>query len=130
MEPLAISQRSAARTGSVPMGTLPDPLPKPPGRAPGEPIIIKNPPRPAEAPEIDRPTEEEDDPEMEQPPEIVPERPPPPAPWERAHPHAHGGGDERGGRERSRGRAGPPRALVAPQRSGGAPDGSGVLPVP
>jgi hypothetical protein len=32
---------------------MPDPVPKPPGRLPGEPIIIKNPPRPPEAPEIE-----------------------------------------------------------------------------
>lgn len=97
MEPISIAQRSVVRTDSIPMETLPDPLPKPPGRAPGEPIIIKNPPRPAEVPEIDRPQDEEDDPEMEQPPEIVPEKPPPPAPWDRARPQAHGGRDEPGG---------------------------------
>lgn len=64
---------------------MPDPLPKPPGRAPGEPIIIKHPPPPRQAPEIDRPLDDDDDPEMEKPPEITPEMPPPPAPWERAH---------------------------------------------
>ena len=64
--------------------TMPDPLPKPPGRPPGEPIIIKHPPRPPEAPEIDGSLDEEDDPEIKRPPEIVPEKPPPPAPWERA----------------------------------------------
>jgi hypothetical protein len=63
---------------------MPDPVPKPPGRPPGEPIIIKTPPRPPEAPEIDGSLDEEDDPEIKRPPEIVPERPPPPAPWERA----------------------------------------------
>jgi hypothetical protein len=63
---------------------MPDPVPKPPGRPPGEPIIIKNPPWPPEAPEIDGSLDEEDDPEIKRPPEIVPERPPPPAPWERA----------------------------------------------
>ena len=66
------------------MHTLPDPLPKPPGRAPGEPIIIKDPPRPPEAPEIDGSLDEEDEPEIKKPPDIVPEKPPPPAPWERA----------------------------------------------
>jgi hypothetical protein len=66
---------------------MPDPLPKPPGRPPGEPIIIKNPPRPPEVPEIDGSLDEEHDPEIKKPPEIVPEKPPPPAPWDRAdHP--------------------------------------------
>jgi hypothetical protein len=64
--------------------TMPDPVHKPPGRAPGEPIIIKNPPRPPEVPEIDGPLDEGDDPEIKKPPEITPETPPPPAPWERA----------------------------------------------
>jgi hypothetical protein len=55
------------------------PSPKPPGRPLGEPIIIKNPSRPPKVLEI-----EEDDPEVKKPPEIVPEKPPPPAPWDRA----------------------------------------------
>jgi hypothetical protein len=38
---------------------MPDPVHKPPSRPPGEPIIIKNPPRPPEAPEIDRSLDEE-----------------------------------------------------------------------
>jgi hypothetical protein len=63
---------------------MPDPLPKPPGRAPGEPIIIKKPPRPPEAPEIDGGQDEEDEPEIKKPPPFIPEKPPPPAPWERA----------------------------------------------
>jgi hypothetical protein len=63
---------------------MPDPVPKAPGRPPGEPIIIRNPPRPPEAPEIDRSEDEEDDPEIKKPPEMVPEKTPPPAPWERA----------------------------------------------
>lgn len=65
--------------------SLPDPVPRPPGRPPGEPIIIKDPARPPEVPEIDGPLDEEDEPEIRKPPEIVPEKPPPPAPWERAH---------------------------------------------
>jgi hypothetical protein len=64
---------------------MPDPLPKPPGRPPGEPIIIKRPPRPAEIPEIDG-SLDEDDPEIKKLPEIVPEKPPPPAPWDRPDP--------------------------------------------
>ena len=69
---------------------MPDPLPKPPGRPPGEPIIIKNPPRPQEVPEIDGSLDEEDDPEIKKPPEITPDMPPPPAPWERADRSADG----------------------------------------
>jgi hypothetical protein len=63
---------------------MPDPVHKPPGRPPGEPIIIKNPPRPPEAPEIDGSLDEEDEAEIRTPPEIVPEKPPPPAPWDHA----------------------------------------------
>jgi hypothetical protein len=84
MQTMAISQRSAVRTGSPLMEALPDPVHKPPGRAPGEPIIIRHPPEPPGVPEIDGSLDEEDDPEIKQPPEIVPEKPPPPAPWERA----------------------------------------------
>jgi hypothetical protein len=84
MQPMAIATASAVYTVGTVRESLPDPLPKPPGRPPGEPIIIKDPPRPPEAPEIDRPPDEEDDPEIKKPPEIVPEKPPPPAPWDRA----------------------------------------------
>jgi hypothetical protein len=84
MQAMAISQRSAVRTVGTPKETLPDPMPKPPSRPPGEPIIIRDPSRLPEAPEIDRPLDEEDDPEIKKPPEIVPEKPPPPAPWDRA----------------------------------------------
>jgi hypothetical protein len=66
------------------MHALPDPLPKPPGRPPGEPIIIRDPPRPSEVPEIDDSEDENDEPEIRKPPGIVPEKRPPPAPWELA----------------------------------------------
>jgi hypothetical protein len=68
---------------------MPDPLPKAPGRPPGEPIIIKNPPRPSEEVEIDGSLNEEDDPEIKKPPGIIPEKHPPPAPSDRAD-HASG----------------------------------------
>ena len=61
------------------------------------PLVVSVPHAGTQVPEIDRPQDEEDDPEMEQPPEIVPEKPPPPAPWDRARPQAHGGRDEPGG---------------------------------
>jgi hypothetical protein len=80
----AMSQRWPFRTGCDAIEALPDPLPKPPGRPPGEPIIIKDPPRPPEAPEIDGSLDDEDEPEIEKHPEIIPEKRPPPAPWERA----------------------------------------------
>ena len=64
---------------------MPDPLPRPPRRPPGEPIIIRNPPRPPEAPEIDGSLDEEDDPEIGKLPEIGPEMPLPPPPEERPH---------------------------------------------
>ena len=85
MQSIAISQRTAFGTGSAPVETLPDPVPRPPARPPGEPIIIRDPPRPPETPEIEGPLDDEDEPEIKQPPEIVPEKPPPPpAPWDRA----------------------------------------------
>jgi hypothetical protein len=64
--------------------TMPDPLPKPPGRPPAEPIIIKRPPRPVDAPEVDRSPDEEEDPEIRVPPEVIPDMPPPPGPGEQA----------------------------------------------
>jgi hypothetical protein len=84
MQATTTSQSSAARPSRARIRTLPDPLPKPPGRAPGEPIIIRKPPRPPGLPEIDGSLDEEDEPEIDKPPEIIPEKPPPPAPWERA----------------------------------------------
>ena len=84
MPEIMTARRSGARSRSARIRTLPDPLPKPPGRAPGEPIIIRNPPRVPEAPEIDGSLDEEDEPDIDQPPEIIPEKRPPPAPWERA----------------------------------------------
>jgi hypothetical protein len=81
----AAQSRSSVQTvrGTI-AETMPDPMPRPPGRPPAEPIIIRDPPRPPEVPEIDGSLDEEDDPEIEKPPEIVPEMPPPPAPWDRA----------------------------------------------
>jgi hypothetical protein len=70
--------------------TMPDPVHKPPARPPGEPIIIRNPPRAPETPEIDR-DEDEEDPEIKKPPRNIPEMPPPPPPWERADWHRHRG---------------------------------------
>jgi hypothetical protein len=63
--------------------TMLDPVRRPPGHPPQEPIIIKIPPRPPAAPEIDRSDdEEEEEAEIRRPPEIVPELPPPPRPEE------------------------------------------------
>ena len=70
---------------------LPDPVRRPPGHPPQEPIIIKIPPRLPEVPEIDRSDdEEEEEAEVRRPPKIVPELPPPPRPEERAVRHALG----------------------------------------
>ena len=65
--------------------TMPDPVPRPPGRPPGEPIIIKDPSRPPETPEIDGSLDEgeEEVPEIKRRP-ITPEMPPPPGPGEQA----------------------------------------------
>jgi hypothetical protein len=80
----AARSRSSVRTmHEIIEETMPDPVPKPPGRPPAEPIIIKNPSRPAERPEIDRSPDEEE-PENKVPPEIIPEMPPLPGPGEQA----------------------------------------------
>jgi hypothetical protein len=81
----AARSRSSVQTvhGTV-EEAMPDPMPKPPGRPPAEPIIIKNPSRQPQVPELDGSLDEEDDPEIRKSPEIVPEKSPPPAPWERA----------------------------------------------
>lgn len=93
MQALSTSKRPSVRRRRARIEALPDPLPKPPGGPPGEPIIIRNPPQPPEEPEIDDSEDEGDEPEIRKPPEIVPEKPPPPAPWERADriPREHGG---------------------------------------
>ena len=85
MQAIAKAEGRPGRTvpGAI-QESMPDPMPKPPGRPPGEPIIIRNPPRPPEVPEINGSLDEEDDPDIEKPPAITPEMPPPPAPWERA----------------------------------------------
>jgi hypothetical protein len=65
---------------------MPDSVPKPPRRPPGEPIIIRDPSGPAEALEIDGflDEDEEEVPEIKRSPEIIPEMPPPPRPGEQA----------------------------------------------
>jgi hypothetical protein len=81
----AARSRSSVRTmHDIIEETMPDPVPKPPGRAPAEPIIIRDPTRPAEKPEIDRSPDQEEEPEIKMPPEIIPEMPPPPGPGEQA----------------------------------------------
>jgi hypothetical protein len=62
----------------------PGPLPKPPGRPPAEPIIIRTPPRPREDLEIDGSDDDENGKEIRRPPGWVPDLPPPPRPEERA----------------------------------------------
>jgi hypothetical protein len=78
MQAIAKSAESAVRTTYDTIEqTMPDPVPRPPGRPPGEPIIIKDPSRAPEAPEIDGLLEDEDEiPEIKRPP-ITPEMPPP-----------------------------------------------------
>jgi hypothetical protein len=85
MQTIAKSMGVAAQTGhDTTEEATPDPVPKPPGRPPAEPIIIKNPFEPAERPEIDRSQDQEEEPEIKVPPEIIPEMPPPPGPGEQA----------------------------------------------
>ena len=64
----------------------PGPLPKPPGRPPAEPIIIRTPPRQREDLEIERPDDMDEDKssEIRRPPPWVPDQPPPAPPEERA----------------------------------------------
>ena len=88
------AERAAGRTAQSPSSvqtvhgtlkeTMPDPLPKPPGPPPAEPIIIKDPSRPPEKPEIDRSPDQEEEPEIKVPPDIIPEMPPLPGPGEQA----------------------------------------------
>ena len=69
---------------SLVMVMAPGPLPKPPGRPPAEPIIIRTPPRPREDLEIDGSDDDENGSEIRRPPGWVPDLPPPPRPEERA----------------------------------------------
>jgi hypothetical protein len=81
----AARSRSSVRTmHNIIEETMPEAVPKPPGRAPAEPIIIKNPTRPPERPEIERSPDQEEEPEIKVPPEIIPEMPPLPGPGEQA----------------------------------------------
>jgi hypothetical protein len=80
----ARSRSSVQTVHSTVVETMPDPVPKPPGRPPAEPITIKHPFQPADGPEIDRSPDQEEEPEIRVPPEIIPEMPPPPGPGEQA----------------------------------------------
>lgn len=82
---MVIATASALWTVGSARKSLPDPVPKLPDRAPGEPIIIRHPTRPPEKLEIDGSADEKDEPEIKKPPGIIPEKPPPPQPWERAN---------------------------------------------
>ena len=64
------------------IGAVPEGLSKPPARPPAEPIIIKVPPRPREAPEVDRPDDGENDDGIRRA-LWMPDIPPPPPPEER-----------------------------------------------
>jgi hypothetical protein len=86
MQAIAKSGESGVLTTSdIIEQTMPDPVRRPPGRPPGEPIIIKDPSRPPETPEIDGSLDEgeEEVPEIKRRP-ITPEMPPPPGPGEQA----------------------------------------------
>lgn len=76
---------AARATGRAVRESMPDPVRRPPGNPPLEPIVIKVPLRVPEAPEIDGSYDEEEETEIRKPPGIVPEMPPPPRPEERAH---------------------------------------------
>jgi hypothetical protein len=85
----AARSRSSVRTmHHIIEETMPEPVPKPPGRPPAEPIIIKNLSRPPERPEIERSPDQEEEPEIKVPPEVIPEMPPVPGPGEQAAEHS------------------------------------------
>ena len=58
-------------------------LPRPPGRPPAEPIVVKIPPRRRDDPEVEGP-DDEDEGGLRWPPAWLPDLPPPPPPEERA----------------------------------------------
>jgi len=64
----------------------PGSLPRPPGRQPAEPIVVKIPPWRRDDPEVEGPNEqdEEDDGGFRRAPSWIPDLPPPPPPEERA----------------------------------------------
>ena len=79
--------RSAIGSDEPAAEAAPGPLPKPPGRPPAEPIVIRTPPRPRDGPEIEESDEEDEEGGGEirrPPPGQIPDLPPPPRPEERA----------------------------------------------
>jgi hypothetical protein len=78
----AAQSRSSLQTvyGTI-AEAIPNPAPEPPAVRRESRSSSRTPPRPPKAPEIDGSLDEEDEPEIRTPPEIVPEKPPPPAPW-------------------------------------------------
>lgn len=86
MQPKSAGFAAGALRGAIEQ-KMSNSLPRPPKRPPGEPIIIKDPSRQPDAPEVDRPVnedEDEEDVEIRRPPENIPDMPPPPGPEERA----------------------------------------------
>ena len=79
------AMRSVVVSDEQAVEAAPGPLPKPPGRPPAEPIVIRTPPRrPRDDLEIDGSVDKEDGGEIRRPPDWVPDLPPPPRPEERA----------------------------------------------
>jgi hypothetical protein len=66
----------------------PGPLPRPPGRPPAEPIVIRKPPRPPDGLEVETPDDADGDGdtevEIKRPPPWIPDLPPPAPPEGRA----------------------------------------------
>ena len=78
------AMRSSIVSDEPAIEATPGPLPKPPGRPPAEPIVIRTPPRPRDDLEIERVgRRDEDGGEIRRPPGWVPDLPPPPRPEER-----------------------------------------------
>ena len=86
MQAVRSSIGSANPMAETAIEAMPGPLPKPPGRPPAEPIVIRTPPRPPEDTEMDRSDEEEEDErgEIKRLPGWVPDMPPPSRPEDRA----------------------------------------------
>ena len=79
------AMRSVVVSDEQAVEAAPGPLPKPPGRPPAEPIVIRTPPRrPRDDLEIDGSVHEEDGGEIRRPPGWVPDLPPPAPPEESA----------------------------------------------
>ena len=82
------AMRSIIGSDEPAIEAMPGPLPRPPGRPPAEPIVIRTPPRPRQRDDLEihgpNGEDEEDGGELRRPPAWIPDLPPPLSPEERA----------------------------------------------